>query len=136
MQQQQRLTAPTPGQWFQLAIELRATGTLPGDCGLKVEPGAPRQAEFGFTLARAHHGQGYATEAVAGLLDYVFMDLRLHRVSAITDCANVSAATLLARLGLRREGHFRQNVRFKGGWGDEYLYALLSAEWLQQRSRQ
>ncbi len=133
LRQQQRLAAPTPGQWFQLAIELQETGTLLGDCGLKVEPDDSRQAEFGFTLARAYHGQGYATEAVTRLLDYVFMDLRLHRVLAITDCANVSAAALLARLGLRREGHFRQNVWFKGSWGDEYLYAMLRVEWLQQR---
>ena len=30
---------------------------------------------------------------------------------------------------MRREGHFIQNVWFKGAWGDEYLYALLEREW-------
>jgi RimJ/RimL family protein N-acetyltransferase len=30
---------------------------------------------------------------------------------------------------MRREGHFRKNVWFKGAWGDEYLYALLDEEW-------
>lgn len=130
--QQQRLAAPLPGQWFQLAIELQATGTLIGDCGLKLEQDKSRQAEFGFTLARPYQGQGYATEAVTRLLDYAFTDLRLHRVYAITDCANAAAAALLARLGLRREGHFLQHVWFKGSWGDEYLYALLRDEWLRQ----
>ncbi len=128
IQQQQSLAAPAPGQWWQLAIELQAKGTLIGDCALKVEQDAPRQAEIGFTLARPYQGQGYGTEAVTRLLDYGFMDLRLHRVVAITDCANQAAASLLARLGLRREGHFRQNVWFKGSWGDEYLYAILAAE--------
>ena len=37
---------------------------------------------------------------------------------------------LLQRLGLRREGHFLQNVWFKGKWGDEFLYAVLHGEWM------
>ena len=43
---------------------------------------------------------------------------------------------MLERLGLRREGHFVQNVWFKGKWGDEYLYAILRNEWLQRRDKQ
>jgi RimJ/RimL family protein N-acetyltransferase len=53
----------------------------------------------------------------------------LHRVIAITDCENAASVALLERLGLRREGHFLQNVWFKGTWGDEYLYAILHEEW-------
>ena len=30
---------------------------------------------------------------------------------------------------MRREGHFIENVWFKGGWCDEYQYALLEREW-------
>ena len=33
---------------------------------------------------------------------------------------------------MRREGHFFQNVWFKGKWGDEYLYAILKEEWLNK----
>ena len=64
------------------------------------------------------------------MLDYVFTELNLHRVVAVTDCENGKSFTLLARLGLRREGHFVQNVWFKGKWGSEYSYAILRDEWL------
>lgn len=30
---------------------------------------------------------------------------------------------------MRREGHFLQNIGFKGKWGDEFLYAILKDEW-------
>ena len=30
---------------------------------------------------------------------------------------------------MRREGHYLQNVWFKGAWGDEYQYAMLRSEW-------
>jgi RimJ/RimL family protein N-acetyltransferase len=122
----------SPGQWFQCAIELKETGAIIGDCAIKVAEQDARQAEIGFTLSRAYQGQGYASEAVSRLLDYLFVDLRLHRVVAITDCENEASVALLERLGMRREGHFIENVWFKGRWGDEYLYAILRREWLMR----
>jgi RimJ/RimL family protein N-acetyltransferase len=57
-----------------------------------------------------------------------------HRATAITDARDAPAMRLLERVGMRREGHFLQNVWFKGSWGDEHLYALLEQEWLELRS--
>jgi RimJ/RimL family protein N-acetyltransferase len=124
----------TPGEWFQFAIELKKTGVLIGDCGLKTEADG-RQAEIGFTLSREHHGKGYASEAVSCLLDYAFGDLGLHRVVAITDHENEPSVALLERLGMRREGHFIQNAWFKGRWTSEFLYAVLAGEWLRREPR-
>ena len=131
---QKELRPGVPGHWFQFAIELKTTGVLIGDCALKIDEHEPRQAEIGFTLARVHQGHGYASEAVSRVLDYVFRDLCLHRVIAITDCENAPSVALLERLGMRREGHFKQNVWFKGKWGDEYLYAILCDEWPRSAS--
>lgn len=119
----------TPGEWLQIAIELKEIGLLVGDCAFKIDEDDERQAEIGYTLARAYQGRGIASEAVSCLLEYAFASLGLHRVIAITDVENAPSVALLARLGLRREGHFRQNVWFKGKWGDEYLYAMLQEEW-------
>ena len=129
--EEQKLVQPgVPGQWFQIAIEFKETGTLAGDCALKINEHDERQAEIGYTLARAYQGKGIAAEAVSRVLDYAFRTLELHRVIAITDCENAASIALLERLGLRREGHFIQNVWFKGRWADEYLYAVLQHEWL------
>jgi len=54
-------------------------------------------------------------------------------IIAITDCENTASVALLERLEIRREGHFLQNVWFKGKWGDEYLYAILKEEWLRKQ---
>lgn len=129
-----RCIAPgTPGVWFRFAIEEVATGTVLGDCALHVKGDDPRQAEIGFTLARGHQGKGYAAEAVGAVLGYAFGTLGLHRVVAITDARNAAAARLLERVGMRREGHYLQNVWFKGAWGDELSFALLRDEWLGRR---
>ncbi len=118
-----------PGSGFQFAIERKVDGLHIGDCFLKLREDDLQQAELGYSLARAHWGQGFATEAVIAVLDYSFLTLRLHRVIAITDCQNAASVALLERVGMRREGHFRQNIWFKGAWGDEYLYAVLQHEW-------
>jgi RimJ/RimL family protein N-acetyltransferase len=120
------------GEWYQWAVERREAAGLIGDCAFQILPHEPRQAEIGFSFARAHQGQGFATEAVGCLLDYLFGDLDLHRVVAITDAENRAAARLLERLGLRREGMFVESVWFKGAWGSEFSYALLRREWARK----
>jgi len=131
---EQKLVQPgVPGQWFQIAIALKETGVLAGDCALKIDEHDERQAEIGYTLARAYQGKGIASEGVSRILDYTFRTLELHRVIAITDCENAASIALLERLGMRREGHFIRNVWFKGKWADEYLYAVLQDEWLNKR---
>jgi RimJ/RimL family protein N-acetyltransferase len=123
----------TPGAWFHFGIERTSGGTIVGDCVLHVQKDDTRQAEIGFTLARVHQGQGYAAEAVGAVLEYAFATLGLHRVTAITDARNAAAARLLQRVGMRREGHYLQNVWFKGAWGDEFSFALLRDEWAARR---
>ncbi len=127
--EQANLHPDVEGTWFQMAIELAETGEIIGDCGLHAVRDQPGQVEIGFTLATEYHGKGYATEAVLCLLAYVFGELCKHRVTAITDARNAAAARVLEKVGMRREGHFIQNVWFKGARGDEYLYALLGQEW-------
>ena len=131
IQEQKEIQPGIPGQGFQVAIELKATGALIGDCYFTIHALDHRQAEIGFTLSREYQRYGYATEAVSCFLNYVFLTFDPHRIIAITDCENIASVALLERLGMRREGHFIQNILFKGKWGDEYLYAILKEEWLQ-----
>ncbi len=131
----QGATPGVPGEWFQFALEARSDGILVGDLALKVDADEPREAEVGFTLAPAQQGKGYGTEALTALLDYAFEAFGLHRVVAVTDALNAPAAALLERVGMRREGHFVENVFFKGAWGSELGFALLEREWPSRASR-
>ena len=126
---QKDLNPGLAGKWFTFAVELKETGALTGHIALDTKANE-KQAEIGFTFARAFHGKGLAFEATSAVLGYIFMQLELHRVVAITDCENERSIALLERLGMRREGHFIKNVWFKGKWGDEYSYAILREEWL------
>ncbi|HET7370375.1 MAG TPA: GNAT family protein [Gammaproteobacteria bacterium] len=129
LDEQEQAEPNTPGTWFQLAIVDAASDMLIGDCGLHFCADDPRQAEVGITLAPSHQKQGLGTEALNSVLGYLFDDLGKHRVFAITDAENTAAAALFRRLGFRQEGHFVDSVWFKGGYGSEYLFAMLRHEW-------
>ena len=125
----------TPRRIYSLAIVLKSSEQLIGNCTLALNPAEPRQAAFSYLLNRTYWGQGYATEAMRVLFDFGFSELSLHRVADAVDPANVASIRVLEKLGLRREGHLREALWHKGRWWDEYLYAILAHEWqAQQRS--
>jgi len=130
-----RVKPGAPGKWLQLAIQVKAGGGLAGDCAFCVQSGDPQQATIGLTLAQSFQGRGYGHEAMTRLLDYLFFELKLHRVRADCDVLNEPAYRSLEKLGLRREAHFVDNLWFKGGWASEYWYAILEREWAGRRGR-
>lgn len=121
-----------PSQWFQFAMELRATGELIGDCGSCTDAEDARQAEIGFTLRPEFQGHGYATEAAQALLGYLFDVRDKHRVIARCDPRNAASVAVLERLGMRREGHLVESTWAKGEWTDDLLYAILDREWRER----
>jgi RimJ/RimL family protein N-acetyltransferase len=123
----------TPGTWCQLGIRLRESGDLIGDLGVHfLDDG--EQVEIGFTLAPASQRQGLATEAVSGLLDYLFGSLGKHRVTASVDPRNTASLGLVRRIGMRQEAHFVQSLYFKGGYVDDVVFAVLAREWNGRQS--
>ena len=71
-------------------------------------------------------------KALAGMLEFCFEDLGLHRVEAACLPSNAASKALLARKGFREEGYARQYLRINGQWQDHVLFAILREEWLQQ----
>lgn len=122
----------TPGTWFQFGIRLRESGDLVGDFGVHfLEDG--QQAEIGVTLAPEWQGLGLGSEALIAVLDCLFGPMGKHRVVASVDPRNTPSVTLMRRVGMRQEAHFRQSLRFKGEWVDDVVFAALGPEWLERR---
>ena len=72
--------------------------------------------------------QGIATEAVSAMLDFCFGELGLHRAQAFIDPNNTASIALVEKLGFRREGLLRDNLRVGDVWRSDLLYALLVTE--------
>jgi RimJ/RimL family protein N-acetyltransferase len=112
-----------------LAVERIEDGLLLGDATLFLRSVDHRQIEVGYVFHPDAGGHGYATEATRALIDFAFDALDAHRVFARTDARNTASASLLRRLGMRQEAHFREAEIFKGTWGEELVFAILDREW-------
>ena len=113
-----------PGGRTQIGIE--CDGDLVGDdyLGLHEDGGV---AEIGFTLAREHQGKGYATEALAAIVDDLVDRLGVHRVFAQLSPRNEASCRLLERTGFEFECLAPRSYRWRGTWDDNLVYAM-SAE--------
>jgi RimJ/RimL family protein N-acetyltransferase len=86
-----------------LAVTERGTGRLVGEAGLQHLEEGP-DIELGYTLGRVAWGRGYATEAARAVLRWGFAGLRLQRIVAVADPANVTSLRVLEKLGMARLG--------------------------------
>jgi ribosomal-protein-alanine N-acetyltransferase len=87
--------------------------------------------EIGYMLAEAHHGRGLGTATVGLLVDKIFQESPLVRLTAMISVANVPSWRLVERLGFVREGTMRQHYVIAGERVDEHLYGLLRSEWME-----
>ena len=93
------------GVW---AIQLRETGEVVGTVMGKHPPDGNGillpELEVGWHLARSHWGNGYATEAGRGAIEYLFRTFPIDRVIAVTYEANSASKAVMARVGMRYVG--------------------------------
>jgi ribosomal-protein-alanine N-acetyltransferase len=120
---------------YRLAVSLRETGAVIGGCALygMTDPSL-REGGVGFYLHRLFWSKGYATEIGSALLRLGFGCLNLHRIYG--DCApeNVASAQVMRKIGMRQEGHQRENYWTGNEWQDSLLFAILDHEWKAQQA--
>ncbi len=113
--------------WFQLGIAFGSTDELVGDAGVCIR--ADDWAEIGFTMAREAQGRGLGTEAVRGLIEFVFEQTDVTEIVAMTDERNIPAARLLERVGMRNVEPV--HATFRGEPCVEYVWRLSRAAALE-----
>ncbi|WP_415327298.1 GNAT family N-acetyltransferase [Chryseobacterium sp. MMS23-Vi53] len=121
-----------PESWYQILITDKETKAVIGDIGIHFFGNENLQVELGITLNKFFYGKGYASEALTGVIDYLFNDLNKHRVMASIDPDNVDSMKLMERIGLRKEAHFVKSLFWKNNWVDDVIYAVLKEEWIKK----
>jgi ribosomal-protein-alanine N-acetyltransferase len=120
-----------PHLFYALAVVVPADGRLIGVVTLTITNWELGQAELGYRLSPAYWGQGYASEAAQALVTFGFSTLGLHRIYALCHPDNAGSQRVMEKLGMRYEGHLREDWRYRDGvWRDSLLYAILAQDWL------
>ena len=89
-----------PGPWVDLVIERRADTRPIGTIGVRVEPEEPT-VELRIAVTVEARGAGYATEALATVVDHALTERAFVRVVAFVPSTDDRTQRLYERVGLR-----------------------------------
>jgi RimJ/RimL family protein N-acetyltransferase len=116
-----------------IAVCLRSSNRLIGDVFCIHEP--PDTYSVGWNFSADFGGAGFASEAARALFEYLFSVKQARRLYAYVEEDNIASQRLCEKLGMRREGLFREFVSFvtddEGApiFENTMQYAILRKEW-------
>ncbi len=92
------------------------------------------KAEYYITLGeRGYLGRGVARKASELLLEYAFHELNLNRVYLFTEVENLAAQRLFERLGFRKEGLLRGDVKKGSRYVHRFVFGLTKEDYERDR---
>lgn len=125
---------------YHLAIALKESGKVIGEIEAYPESPDPDDSIMDafspcWMLNKKYQGKGYAFEAAHAFIDYLFCKKGARRIYAQTEDCNFSCQHLCERLGMRREGLFREYISFVKNpdgtpkYENTIQYAVLKKDW-------
>ena len=119
---------------YEWAIVPRELGQPVGSIGAFGYDEATCSIEVGYVLGERWWHQGYMSEALGAVIDYLFGQVGLLRVWAEHDPANPHSGMVMRHCGMVYEGTLRQAHRNNQGICDTCVHGILRAEWEARRA--
>jgi RimJ/RimL family protein N-acetyltransferase len=120
------------GRCVHTVVEVN--GELAGQCDAWLEPYHLR-GELGMWMGSRWAGEGVGATAVGLLIDYLFAEIGLERITAPIACGNVAPACLAKQLKFVHEGVLRSYMTVGKGRSDHDLWSQTREEWLARVAR-
>ena len=86
--------------------------------------------ELEYAIAANHRNNGYATEALMAMLEYMFSERDTEVVAAWVRSFNKECVRVLEKCHFTYEGTLRKHARDRG---DTLCYSVLKEEWIEHR---
>lgn len=118
---------------LEFAVCLKENDKVIGNLFAKKEE--PDTYGVGWQYNEIVEGKGYASEAARAYLTYLFSEKSARRIYGYVEETNLRSQKLCERLGMRKEGCFKEFISFtqnKDGipiYENTMQYALLKKEW-------
>lgn len=101
-----------------------------GEIWIEVNNWEDRIFEIGWFAEKGNTGKGYVTEAAKASLKLIFEVFDGHKVVVTAEDSNQRSYSVAERCGFLKEGHFKEQKRFKDGtWYGTLYYGLLKNEY-------
>ncbi len=89
--------------------------------------------EIGYMVSPEYRRKGFASEAVAMMVDYLFMEKELVRIQAVIYEGNIGSKRSLEKAGFKKEGVMRKMLYGFGQYWDGTLYSILREDWKEPK---
>jgi ribosomal-protein-alanine N-acetyltransferase len=85
--------------------------------------------EIGYCILPEYRGKGYCVQAAKLALKYAFEDWKAHKVVAMCNEHNMASYGVMERIGMTKEGVFREELPWQGKWVNQFFYCILDSEY-------
>ena len=119
--------------YYQWMIELKEIGQPIGSISVVRQNDRVEEAEIGYCIGTRWWHQGIMTEALSAVIEYLFAEVGMNRVSARHDPNNLNSGGVMRKCGMKYEGTNRACDRNNQGICDAAQYSILRGEWQKPR---
>lgn len=119
--------------FYQWMIELKEISQPIGSISVVNHNDQTASAEIGYCIGKRWWHQGITTEALHAVIDYLFAEVGMNRITARHDTNNPHSGGVMKKCGMEYEGTFRA-----GGWNnqgivDEAHYSIFQKDWEREK---
>ncbi|OON39076.1 GNAT family N-acetyltransferase [Izhakiella australiensis] len=108
-----------------LVVRQKQNGEAIGLLGANAEWYPHRQVEVGYAFLSQFHGQGFGSEALAALCEYLLQQCDFHKLKAHVVEGNWPSRRILEKNGFLLEGVLRDNYLLRGKWKNDWVFGRL-----------
>jgi ribosomal-protein-serine acetyltransferase len=107
-------------------------GAIAGGIGCRPIDWRNRATSIGYWIDSGQEGKGIVTRSCEAYLNYLFRELRLHRIEIRCATGNTRSCAVARRLGFTLEGTLRQSELVRGQWADMMVFSMLEQDWARR----
>lgn len=118
---------------YNWAIELKEIGEVIGSICVVTLNEDYYSCEIGYCISRKYWGSGITSEALTGVIDYLFSEVGVNRIEAKFDTNNAASGKVMIKSGMTYEGTLRQIKVRNDMFYNLAVYSILRDEWLENK---
>ena len=121
------------GLYYDWAVTLKSSGKMIGTCGFTSLAPEHQRGEIGYVISPEFWGMGIAKEAAEAVIRFGFEQMDLHRIEAKFIVGNDASERVMQKLGMQKDGVFRDYMFVKGLFRDICFYSITAEEYFKNK---